>query len=451
LIRISYPCNYTHEKEYILDIIFAEFLGLDFESTPDAVDSIISIYLDNGNILELNDCFFSNAYRLNKSYLEESFIPSEIVHLDLKNAPENNIIGLYGKPIVSIKSNKIYCGIDIFASSFYMLTRWEEYVIKKRDNHGRFPVQSSLAYKHGFLSRPIVNEYVEVIWHWLTILGITQARKLRQFEFINTHDIDRICLFETKLDIIVKPVKALLVEKSLASFVYHLKLAIKSLKGKDSYLSFEYLMDSSEKCGVKSHFFFMGALKKTKYNNGYNISDRFVKDIIKRIIKRGHTIGIHPSYDTLNNQKLFRTELDSIRDVSDTEVICGRQHYLRFELPATWQNWENNKLQWDSSLAYSEQEGFRCGVCYSFSVYNILSRVKLKLREKPLTIMDATLCVQRKMSPRVADRVISYYIFKVKKYSGEFVFLWHNSSFDYMGWRNYKEVYDRALSNISSL
>jgi hypothetical protein len=34
---------------------------------------------------------------------------------------------------------------------------------------------------------------------------------------------------------------------------------------------------------------------------------------------------------------------------------------------------------------------------------------------------------------------------KVKKYNGEFVFLWHNSSFNTNQWKKYQKVYERVL------
>ena len=73
----------------------------------------------------------------------------------------------------------IECGIDIFASSFFMLTRWEEYVNKIRDMHNRFPAYASLACKNNFLDRPIVNEYVEMLWNMLKFLGCKQEKKKR--------------------------------------------------------------------------------------------------------------------------------------------------------------------------------------------------------------------------------------------------------------------------------
>ncbi len=78
---------------------------------------------------------------------------------------EKDIPIIYGTDKLEIteqNQNIITCGIDIFASSFFMLTRWEEYVNKNRDRHNRFPAIESLAFKNDFLSRPVVNEYVEM-------------------------------------------------------------------------------------------------------------------------------------------------------------------------------------------------------------------------------------------------------------------------------------------------
>ena len=46
---------------------------------------------------------------------------------------------------------------DIFASSFYLLSRYEEYLPHVQDEYGRFTATESIAYKHGFLKQPIVD------------------------------------------------------------------------------------------------------------------------------------------------------------------------------------------------------------------------------------------------------------------------------------------------------
>ena len=448
MLKIAVPDGYIAERTYIIELMLGDFLGLDTALTikPDLSTTLIT--LENGNILEVNDAFFKDISLRNKNYLDIGNVPKEVVRCDLEEGPEKNITGIYGTPEILMREKKIYCGIDLFASAFFMLTRWEEYVSRDRDIHGRFPAKSSLAYQHGFLSRPIVNEYVEIIWYWLQKLNIKQKRKPRRFQLISTHDIDKPRLFRRKIDYIGKPVKAFLIEKNVSSLIHHSKLALRSLAGKDPYWVFDYFMDSSEQNDIKSHFFFLAG-GKTKYDEGYDIAAGPIYRMIEHILDRGHVIGIHPSYATFDNPELLSCEINQLREITGVDITCGRQHYLRFKIPDTWQYWDDNDMQWDSSLAYWDQPGFRCGTCYSYPVFNMVTGKKLRLREKPLTIMDGTLVVARKQSPEQAIATIHYYLDKVKKYSGEFVFLWHNSSFEYLVWKDYRDVYEDTLSICS--
>ena len=85
-------------------------------------------------------------------------------------------------------------------------------------------------------------------------------------------------------------------------------------------------------------------------------------------------------------------------------------------------------MHWDSSLGYAEAEGFCCGICYDFPVYDVVSRKKLTLREKPLILMDVTLTQYRGYTTEQAQAVWQQLATQVKKYNGEFVVLWHNST-----------------------
>ena len=125
---------------------------------------------------------------------------------------------------------------------------------------------------------------------------------------------------------------------------------------------------------------------------------------------------------------------------------CGRQHYLRFAIPNTWQVWEDNGMEWDSTLSYADKEGFRCGVCYEYSVFNILSRKKLKLKEKPLIVMEGSFVTyQPDVEVKEMEVKIAKLIQTVKKYNGEFVFLWHNSCFPN---QSYSNIYEKIVNGV---
>lgn len=444
MMKITVNKNFLQEKKYTIDVLFNVFLGLQYDLIiSDTIDSV-QIKLENGHEFIIKDYFFSLIKDSN--YLEESNLPKNPFHLKKSSFSNVELIGLYGENEVYEDSNKIICGLDIIASSFFMLTRWEEYVLKERDSHQRFSAKSSVAFQFNFLNRPIVNEYVEFIWDALVLLGINQQRKKRNFELIPTHDVDLPRLWWNSKDLIKSILGDILKRKDIKSALWSFKTYFsKKREAKDPFNTFDFLMSLSEKNNLKSHFFFMSGGTSNK-DNFYKIDHPILKSLMEEIKSRGHHIGFHPSYNAYNDTKQFSKELNKLQENSPLEIKTGREHFLRFEVPYTWQVWEENNMEWDSSMSYADHEGFRCGVCYPFPVFNILERKKLNLFEKPLIVMDGSLVTYQDLTLEESYNKINDLIEVVKKYNGEFVFLWHNSAFNTLNWKPYQKIYERIIN-----
>ena len=67
---------------------------------------------------------------------------------------------------------------DIFASSFYLLSRYEEYLPNEKDMYGRYAHENSLAFKENFLKVPLVNI-------WLQDFKNELSKKFSQFAIHN--------------------------------------------------------------------------------------------------------------------------------------------------------------------------------------------------------------------------------------------------------------------------
>jgi len=449
---VKIPNNNEAERKYIINVMLGEFLGLEYDVKVEGrrekgEGGCYEIVLDNGNKLIIEDHFFSK-FPNDLEYLDEKNIPKKIEFTKNEFTPENNIPIIYGtnKLITNHQSPiTITCGIDIFASSFFMLTRWEEYVNKTRDNHNRFPAIASLAFKNNFLNRPVVNEYLEMLKNMLLELGLNQKLKTRNYKLTLTHDVDHIYAWDTPKkflirlggDIIKKRVKPLGVFKIVLEYV-----KVLSKRAKDPFDTFDYIMDLSDKIGIKSHFFFMGR-GQTKHDNDYFSGSKEAIAIAKNIKERGHYIGIHPTYNAYNNFEQFKAEKDELEQNLNTKIKFGREHYLRFEVPTTWQIWEDNSMEWDSTLSFADEDGFRCGVCYEYRVFNFLTRKKLKLKEKPLIFMDAIDI--EKLSPEEMQEALFQLIGQVERYNGEATVLWHNSNYNTIKWLHYKIVYEALI------
>lgn len=427
MIKVLVPKNNINERKYILDIFFIEFLELNYKLIlKDDCEKWI-IELENGNKVFFEDHFF-NRFRTDLEYLKIENIPKNINFAINRFVSGKNIPVIFGdlniKEINISNSNKnIYSSIDIFASSFFMLTRWEEYVNKNRDEHNRFPATESLAYKCGFLDRAVVNEYVHMFRNILIDIGVEIKDKADIRDMVLTHDIDEIYYFSGVKNFIYKVLKNIKLGNISTAFNNVIDYGLIKLNiKKDKYDTFDWLMDISEKYNTKSRFYFMcGGI--TKYDNFFSIYSKDIKRHLKNIKKRDHIIGIHPSYNTYNNSEEFRKEKKTLEKVTGEKIIEGRQHYLRFEVPTTWQIWEDNGMEIDSTCGYADIEGFRCGIGEEYSVFNILTRKKLKLKERPLVIMDDTLFNYKKYDEEYAKVVVNNLI----KNSSLLTILWHNS------------------------
>ena len=395
MIKIKIPSNNIHERRYIIGILFNEFLGLKYAIEVGSKD--YEIISPNKKKLIIKDTFF-NKY------------PKDLEYLKLKNIPRD-----------------IY-KLDIFALSFFMLTRWEEYVNKNRDAHNRFPAIESLAYKQGFLNRPIVNEELEKLKKRLLALDSNLKFKKREFELILTHDVDNLYFWKSGGQLLRILIGDILKRKDIKLAFNRIKeyFLVKMSKVKDPFDTFDWLMDRSEAIGVKSRFYFMSG-GVTKHDNNYKIDEPKALELMEKIKKRGHIIGIHPSYNAYNNFEQFKKEKELLERVCKCKIDEGREHYLRFEVPITWQIWEDNGMKIDSTCGYADKEGFRCGTGDEFSVFNILTRKKLKLKERPLIYMDDNhYSYNREISNEKSFIKVRSLIEKSKKYNINISILFHN-------------------------
>jgi hypothetical protein len=446
-LRVIHPPTYPAERRYILDVILRDFLGLEYRTEVGAHHEVCITrqqYPSSKKLL-LPDVLFRTQ---EDKWLTLASLPAQ--PLDLWNVAEEAIAAtlvspelpvIYGGKLAtgsfyeaSRKDTRL--GIDIFGSAFFALTRYEEVVKSDRDTRERFPAKASLAYQEGFLSRPIVNEYTEVLWWALKRLWPDLRRKRRIFRMHLTHDVDRpVCA--TSLPRTLKGIaqdvterrSLLLAKRRAASFVLNKRGKMDT----DLCNTFEFIMDLSENQGLRSSFNFMTDRSAGIIDGNYSMADPWIRQLLRRIHKRGHEIGLHPSYMTFQNPSQIQREFDLLRRVAEAEGISqekwgGRQHYLRWEAPVTWQAYEDAELNYDATLSFADHIGFRCGTCYEYPAFNLRSRTPLKLRERPLVIMECSALDKHYMNLPfdLAQEELGMLKENCRLFDGDFTLLWHN-------------------------
>ena len=342
--------------------------------------------------------------------------------------------------------------VDIIASIFFMLSRWEETKTSVLDEHGRFPAVASVAHKHGFLDRPLVDEYALIVREWLKVILPGWKPKKRRFSVRVTHDIDKVLHFSGAQSAFRTIGGDLMRRRSLREATRNVaRFAVQTLSPrKDHCLHGIYdLADILGEAGLDGAFYFMAA-EKAPFDDGYDPGKRVVRKAIGHLRERGFEVGLHAGYHTFDNPERLAMEKARLDNILGETRYGGRQHYLRFKVPDTWRHWEQVGLTYDSTMGYPDHEGFRCGTCHPFRPFDVERDREFDLVELPLIVMDGTLRFYRRMTPEQGKKRILELAQRCKRVEGEFTLLWHNTSL-YDDWQPWSVMYKQVLLELKRM
>lgn len=343
------------------------------------------------------------------------------------------------RPLTEYIEDKCLIHYDILGLVYWMLVRVEEFRDVPLDSHDRFSAKQSHAYKYGYLERPIVDEWLDILKQ--VVLNLFPNIQLKQHQFMQyiSHDVDRPSKFgfATLPKLIRGLGSELLREKNILSLFTAPYIRLTSgqkISTLDPYNSFSWIMDVVEQNNLKTSFYFICG-GNHKLDADYSLNSLAIHNLLKNIYSRGHEIGLHPSYETYLNSTQLHAEFSNLRNICNSLGIKqkewgGRMHYLRWKQDVTLSAWDNVGLNYDSTLAYADHAGFRCGTCYEFTAFDHQLDKILNLRIRPLIVMEATVFYYEKygITDSAYERM-NELKYKCKLMQGQFSLLWHNNEF----------------------
>ena len=350
---------------------------------------------------------------------------------------------------------------DVLSLSYWMLTRREEVSGRQLDDNGRYPAEASHAFRHGYLERPIVDEW------WMVLAKVVKAAWPQiplhrpQYRILLSHDVDTPARYG-----LVSPLRLarnmmvdLLRERqrsrrALMQAPWIWATSRRRLDERDPFNTFDWIMDRSEAYGLQNAFYFICGHTDRQRDGTYSPEDPAVLELMRRIHGRGHEVGLHPSYHTYMQPQALRSEADRLRKARATaglpeEDIGARMHYLRWKTPDTLHALEAAGITYDTTLGYAKHPGFRCGTCQEYRAFDPVRRKPLRLRLKPLVVMEST--VIRDMRPQDVDqtaRRLSTLMQACQRVQGTFTLLWHNTMLEHS---HQRRLYERVLNGHKEL
>lgn len=409
--------------------------------------------------LRMPDVFLSTAdddWLSVRSLPIEPLTAMEPERLGLKPAlTSREIPVLFGLPTFQhLHDGCAQLGLDVLGSAFFMLSRYEELVLTDRDEFGRFPARASVAFRCNFLYRPIIDEYVEILWSAMRRLWPQLVRASRAFQLTPSHDVDRPARHAfhglgTACRLSVGD--ALKRRKLLWAMEgpWQWMLGPRKMHPRDPFNTFEAIMDLSDSVGLKSTFYFFAGRTSAEFDAQYDLSDHSIGMLMARIHQRGHLLGLHGSYESFRCPDVLRAEADCFRARCRSLAIAQqrfgvRMHFLRWCVWKSWQSIVSAGLEYDATVGFADHPGFRCGTCHEYQAFDAAHQEALALTVRPLIAMDVSLTHSGYLhlrSYQEASKTLRRLRAACELVCGNFSLLWHNSELVTADqWRCYQGV-----------
>ncbi len=389
------------------------------------ISSPISIVDDKSQAQVIVDHTDSNSIKVNLEFY------GKLINKQLYN-PQNYFVD---KPFIKFQDGSI----DNLSTAFYLINSLQEHreIEPSDDNYdkfGRFKYNKSIQNKFNCIEDNVVQKCFDQFCSENPVIMpfVKNANPSRVFL---THDIDKIygsftedglwAFKRGRIDVI-------------------LKLILNEILLRPDWKNIDKLAKIESEHDLKSCFFWL-ATKKVGANKVINADYNIKKE--QRLTTIAGINGLHKScYSYSLNEELEKLPF---------QTSYNRYHYLKIDLPNTWNEIESSKIQLDTSLGFAERYGFRNSYGLPFRPYDLKHQQSHNFLEVPLNVMDTTFMIYMKIPSGKTSYSIIDFIEK-NKTNCVLSILWHNNYFTNYKFGGYLNEYKKILlylieANIKSI
>jgi hypothetical protein len=406
--------------QYVLDEIFVQRMGIAFELTDKA-----DIYLASTATIKLN--------------YSETDMPGVRIHphgilsesgIRASNPEELKLPGNFLEPREGVGSDH-----DILSSTFWYLSRYEEYLPHQRDAHDRF-TRNYLENASEIDLQPVLDQALNQFYQHI---GLEAKDK---FAIYPTIDIDMA--FKHKGRGTKRWIGGLLRSLFQGKFSAFIERLAVGFGKKDPYNTFTYLHEQLRPLAANSRFFIQVS-EHGKYDKTISLQNKNFAAIVKEIGEHYET-GMHPGYESGRSIEGINREKDVLENFLQKKITRSRQHFLRLKLPQTYEHLLAAGITHDYTMGFADHIGFRAGTAHSFRFFNPLENTPSQLVVHPFCLMEVSLKNYMKLDVSQALEYVEKIKSRCRQAGAPFCFIFHNDSLsDNAEWKGWRKVFEACL------
>ena len=312
---------------------------------------------------------------------------------------------------------------DIFSASFYLMSRYEEYLPHVKDSMGRFPFSQSLAHREGFLRQPVVD-----IWAYkfkTILLGSFPdlVFPLKKMKIHNVIDASQPFAFIQRGFL-----------RSFIGFFSDLwKLKMRSIitrsqvlmtLRKDPFNTFNWIINTARRSSSQ-HTIFFRLGDSSDFKEGMN-TKRLKFKLLVKYISDYKEVGLIFSSETLSDYEEVKKEKERMEEMTNRILLSSMNAHYMVNLPAIYRNLVELELERDFTMVYENEVGFRAGTCTPFLFYDLDSETKTPLIIHPIAL--TTSAFDKKYESEI-NKTFKKLFDSVNRVNGTFTMVFSNRDF----------------------
>ena len=323
---------------YIADLILNGILGLNWEIVTDKRK------IGKSPVINYSDENIPGSFRIMPvSLLSETGIKEQGISVD----------SWKGLPVFFKSSDVADLPFDVFAASFYLVSRYEEYTDYEADEYGRFKSSCSLAFRNNFLNIPVVDLWAKELAKSLVKKFQTLTFKRNEYKALTTFDIDEPFAYLGKT--LLGNIGGFLHDFASGSKKAGHRLGCLTGGEKDPYEVFDYITELTTKNKTVTKFFFPVG-NNSDFDKNPSWKNDYYRNLIRSFADKSD-IGLHPSFKASTDISLLKTELKRLEKILNKESFISRFHFLKIVQPFSNRNIFNCGITEDYSMGYSDEPG----------------------------------------------------------------------------------------------
>jgi hypothetical protein len=311
-----------------------------------------------------------------------------------------------GTPAFFKTTNENKVPYDIFASSFYLLSRYEELTPHIKTDTGLFDPAESLAAQQGFLELPLVDI-------WALKLHEIMSEHFEEIESYRLKKPQKEILIDVPLAFKYRNRSVLVVVETFLKSIWSFdllkiinQLAVLFRLEDDPYDSFSFWDKWFENSSITPKVFFLYA-NSSAYESNVSTFNRRLQLRIKKV-SDDYSLGLLLSVESqLKSEIGLESEKKDFQRLTHRQVKMSRIPISFRQLSEVYADLVDFEFSEDYSMGYSDQIGFRASTATPFYFYDLTNEFQLPLKIHPVVAKETAFC--RLKNYKVFDQLEKIY------------------------------------------